>query len=155
MSKHRNRELVEERPSRQHQEFGTRGDGYEYPDPTPVEMPTRLRLPQRQVDRVREIVRREMSRAAEAEGFESFEDADDFEIEGEEPVSPYEEVFEPEAAREFVASKELEGESGRRGVEKATPSLAKQPGKEENAPDAKEAASAKSEKQETGSAEPA
>lgn len=69
--------------------------GLEHPDPRPVEIPTRLKLPQRQVDRVREIIRQEMSRKAEEGGYESFAEADDFDIPGEDPVSPYEEVFEP------------------------------------------------------------
>jgi len=71
-------------------------EGLEVPDGSVVEIPTRLRLPQRQVDRVRELIRQEMSRAAEADQQESFEEADDFGIDGEDPVSPYEEVFEPE-----------------------------------------------------------
>lgn len=75
--------------------IGLDASGFEHPDPRPVEIPTRLKLPQRQVDRVREIIRQEMSRKAEGEGFESFEEADDFDIPGEDPVSPYEEVFEP------------------------------------------------------------
>lgn len=97
MSKHRDRELVEERPSRK---YGTNPDGFEYPDPTPVEMPTRLKLPQRQVDRVRDIIRRELSAAAEAQGFESFDEADDFELEGEDPISPYEIFMDPDQASE-------------------------------------------------------
>jgi len=71
-------------------------DGFEHPDPRPVEVPTRLKLPQRQVDRVREIIRQEMSRAAVANGVESFDEADDFSMEDVEPFSPYEEIFEPQ-----------------------------------------------------------
>lgn len=70
-------------------------DGVEYPDPTPVELPTRLRAPGSQVDRIRELVRRELSQQARDQGFESFEEADDFELDDEEWASPYEEVFEP------------------------------------------------------------
>lgn len=69
--------------------------GLEHPDQRRVEIPTRLKLPQRQVDRVRSIIRQEMSRRAVDEGKESFEEADDFEIDDLEPFSPYEEVFEP------------------------------------------------------------
>lgn len=74
---------------------GLDSEGREHPDPRRVEIPTRLKLPQRQVDRVRAIIRQEMSRRAVDEGKESFEEADDFEIDDLEPFSPYEEVFEP------------------------------------------------------------
>lgn len=69
--------------------------GIEHPDPTPIEIPTRLRVPQRQVDRIREMIRQEMSQAAAASGVETFEEADDFYMEDVEFSSPYEEVFEP------------------------------------------------------------
>lgn len=77
---------------------GLDADGFEHPDPTPVEIPTRLRIPQRQVDRIRDIIRRELSVSAQSEGWESFDEADDFELEGEDPISAYEEVFEPLAS---------------------------------------------------------
>jgi len=69
-------------------------DGKEYPDPLPLEKPSRLRLPS-QVERMRAIVRREMSMAAASQSLETFEEADDFELEDVEWTSPYEEVFEP------------------------------------------------------------
>lgn len=69
--------------------------GIEHPDPTPVEIPTRLKLPQRQVDRMREMIRQEMSQAAQAAGVETFDEADDFFLDDVEFTSPYEEVFEP------------------------------------------------------------
>lgn len=84
---------VEERPSRAF--VGLDRHGIEFPDSTPVEVPTRLRMPQRQVDRVREIIRQEMSRQAAAEELETFEEADDFELPDVEAFSPYEENFEP------------------------------------------------------------
>lgn len=49
-----------------------------------------------QEDRIRQIIRQEMFRRAISDEAESFEDADDFDFDdGEEWVSPYEEVFDP------------------------------------------------------------
>lgn len=70
-------------------------NGFEHLDPTPVEIPTRLKIPQRQVERIRAMVRREMSLAAESAGAETFEEADDFDLDDEDWVSPYEYDFEP------------------------------------------------------------
>jgi len=70
----------------------------------PVAKPLRLRIPT-QSERIMEYVRYEQMRAQESRDVESFEEADDFEIDdGEEWFSPYEEIFEaapepePEAA---------------------------------------------------------
>lgn len=89
----RDKEQVEGRPSRRYREGDP--DWLEHLDSRPVEMPTRLRVPGNQVARIRELIRREMSERAEMAGAESFEESDDFELEDEEWVSPYEEVFEP------------------------------------------------------------
>lgn len=63
-------------------------------DPTPIHKPTRLRIPT-QSERIMAYVRLEQMRAQEQGQFESFEEADDFEMEdGEVWFSPYEEVFE-------------------------------------------------------------
>lgn len=65
---------------------------FEPVDNTPVEMPTRLRLPQTRVDQMRSFIRSELSRQSQAEGFETIEEADDFDVgeEGELPYTPYE-----------------------------------------------------------------
>jgi hypothetical protein len=61
-------------------------------DDTPVEIPTRLRLPQNRTDQMRAFIRHEMSLAAQQQGQESFEEADDVEPDDEEdmPLSRYE-----------------------------------------------------------------
>lgn len=70
--------------------------GYEIPDNTPVELPSRLRVPQSRVDQIRGYIREEMSRSAAKDQQESFEEADDFNLpDGEDWFSPYEETFEP------------------------------------------------------------
>lgn len=67
-------------------------DGYEIPDNTPVEMPTRLRLPQSRVDQIRQFIRQELSLQAEGDGYETFEEANDLEPDDEDyqPLTAYE-----------------------------------------------------------------
>lgn len=70
--------------------------GYEIPDNTPVELPSRLRMPMSRTAQIRNMIRFEMSRSAAEQGAETFEEADDFNLpDGEQWVSPYEETFEP------------------------------------------------------------
>lgn len=70
--------------------------GYEIPDSTPVEIPSRLRMPVSRSAQIRAMIRNEMSRAAADQGQETFEEADDFELPDGEPwISPYENDFDP------------------------------------------------------------
>lgn len=70
-------------------------NGQFYPDPTPVAPPIGYVQEPSMFDRVREMIQRDASMRAQAAGFESFEDADDFYIEDDiEPFSPYEEILE-------------------------------------------------------------
>jgi len=72
------------------------GEGREIMDPTPIAPPLGYKRSKSISEQIREMVRSEKLRQeAEAEGYESFEDADDFEIGDFDPRSPYEEVFEP------------------------------------------------------------
>lgn len=61
-------------------------------DNRPVEIPTRLRLPQSRTDQIRSFIRQELSQVAQAQKFESFEDSEDFEIDedAEPALTPYE-----------------------------------------------------------------
>lgn len=61
-------------------------------DNTPVELPTRLRLPQSRTDQIRQFIREEMSRASASQGHETFEEADDVEPDDDDhlPLSRYE-----------------------------------------------------------------
>lgn len=73
---------------------------YQTVDTTPVEIPTRLRLPQTRTDQIRAYIREELSRAQADQGQETFEEADDLEPDDEEYLaySPYEErELEPPA----------------------------------------------------------
>lgn len=65
--------------------------GREVPDPTPVEVPLRFRNQESSDDRIRRIIRETMSRMAVDSGRESFEEANDFDVdEDPDPVSQYE-----------------------------------------------------------------
>lgn len=88
--------------------------GYEPVDNTPVEVPTRLRLPQSRTEQMREFIRREMSLNAQEAGHESFEEADDIEPDDEEnmPLSPYElHMLEPSVGADDPLTKPGEGEA--------------------------------------------
>lgn len=68
--------------------------GYEYPDPTPVEVPIELKRPETTDERLRRIVRELISTKAVDNGLESFEESNDFEVDdsfdGDGLMSPYE-----------------------------------------------------------------
>lgn len=55
--------------------------GQELPDNTPVEMPAGHKRPESIQDMIRRLVRTDVSAAAERAGAESFEEANDFEVE--------------------------------------------------------------------------
>lgn len=65
--------------------------GWEIPDPTPVEVPLHWKRPPTLQDTIRQFIRTEMSQQAQDQGAESFEEADDFEMDEEpDPLSAYE-----------------------------------------------------------------
>ncbi|UYL83854.1 MAG: hypothetical protein [Wigfec virus K19_159] len=70
--------------------------GHEVPDPTVVEPPLGYVQQPDLMETMRRMVRTELSKIAENNEFETFEEADDFEID-EDPVdsSPYEMFFDP------------------------------------------------------------
>lgn len=72
--------------------------GFEIPDNTPVSVPTRLKLPQSRVDQMRDFIRHELSLRAHADGVETFDEANDLDVEGFEdfPTSIYEEDGRPD-----------------------------------------------------------
>lgn len=61
--------------------------GHELPDPTPVEVPIGFRRPLTLQEEIMRFVRREMSQIAEQQGFETFEESDDFDVDDD--VMPY------------------------------------------------------------------
>lgn len=76
---------------------GRKEIGKEFPNPVPMAPPLGF-VPQPPIwEQIRAMVKREMSQVAEAEGFESEEEANDFDVGDDfDPSTPYEEEFEPE-----------------------------------------------------------
>lgn len=65
------------------------------PDPTPIAPPIGYKPELDLFERMREVVRREISTMAHNQDFETFEEADDFEVyDDPEPFSPYELIVE-------------------------------------------------------------
>lgn len=65
--------------------------GWEIPDGTPMARPLHINVAETLADKIKRMVRYELSQSAAAAGHESFEDADDFNV-GDDPElsSPYE-----------------------------------------------------------------
>lgn len=80
--------------------------GHEIPDPVPVAPPVGYRAKPSLIESIRSMVRQEFSAAAQRAGFESFEEADDFEVGDDfDPSSPYEQEFEPTPVAELKRRK--------------------------------------------------
>lgn len=77
-----------------------RSRSYEKLDATPVAIPMKFKRPETLAEQVRNVLRGEMSRYAENQGFESFEEADDFDVEDE---------YNPRSPHEMEIDQELEG----------------------------------------------
>lgn len=70
---------------------------YETPDPTPAVIPTGLNAPLPIAEQVRQMVQSELSAAAENNGFETWEESDDFDVPDDvEPRSMHELVDDPD-----------------------------------------------------------
>ncbi len=80
-------------------------NGHEIPDSRPLAVPVGFERPETLAEQVQRLVRGGLSRAAEADGFESFEDAEDFDIDDEpdDPSTIYETHFDPILGREVTA----------------------------------------------------
>lgn len=86
--------------------------GREVADQSRMELPSGWERPETLAEQIRRMVRTEFSRHAEAAGFESFEQADDFEVDedGGEFVSPYEmREMSPEGPVETLDGEQARG----------------------------------------------
>lgn len=81
------------------------GRGREIPDPTPVAPPIGYVKQPSLHEQIREMVRSErLAQEAAAAGFETFEEADDFDVGDDfDPSSPYEDMFDGPRAEEMRA----------------------------------------------------
>jgi len=70
--------------------------GHEIPDPTPVTIPVNLRRTESMDERIARIVQYSLSKSAEEQGLETFDEADDFDIPDDpiDPTTPYEADFD-------------------------------------------------------------
>ncbi|UDN67571.1 hypothetical protein [robinz microvirus RP_48] len=75
--------------------------GHEIPDPQPLEIPARFKRPETLAEQIRRVTKGALSLQAAEQGFETFEEAEDFEIDDDsfDPSSPYEEIFDPTLGR--------------------------------------------------------
>lgn len=78
-------------------------DGFEVPDPMPAAAPAGFKRPETLAEQVQRLVRGAISRQAEAQGVETFEEADDFDVGDDfDPTTPYETMFDPVLQREIT-----------------------------------------------------
>jgi len=78
--------------------------GHEIMDPTPVSLPAGFKRPETLAEQVQRLVRNQVSQEAHKAGAETFEEAEDFDIEDEiDPSTPYEAEFDPTLGREVTA----------------------------------------------------
>lgn len=76
------------------------GYGWEVPDQNRVEIPAGFKRPETLAEQVQRLVRTSISRQAEAEGYETWEEANDFDVDDDfDPTTPYEEFFDPVIGR--------------------------------------------------------
>lgn len=82
-----------------------RTGGVENTDSTPLRIPLGFKRPETLAEQVQRLVRGHLSRVAEEQGFETFEEAEDFDVEDDMdfPETPYELVFDPVLEREISA----------------------------------------------------
>lgn len=77
-------------------------NGHEVPDPKPLSIPMGYKRPETLQEQVQRLIRSSMSEYAALQDAETFEEADDFDIEDDEldPSTPYEMEFDPVLGRE-------------------------------------------------------
>lgn len=105
--------------------FNERGE--ELPDPTPVEVPAGFKAPESIQSMIARLVRTHVSDAAQRQGFESVDEANDFDVDDEEfPETKYEVLgderleeahrsdVDSRAARKIVARAKARSERARR-----------------------------------------
>lgn len=86
-------------------EFRLNELGEEIPDPTPIEIPAGMKRPETLAEQVQRLVRRQVSDYAALHGHETFEEADDLEVDEDfDPFTPYETEFDPVLGRDITAA---------------------------------------------------
>lgn len=76
--------------------------GREIPDPRPMSIPAGFKVPETLNDTVQRLVRGALSRMAEAQGAETFDESEDFDVGDDmDPSSPFETFFDPILGRDL------------------------------------------------------
>lgn len=77
-------------------------DGKEIMNSVPMEMPIGFRRPLTMAEQIAQATRHEVSMWAAARGAETFEEADDFDVDDDvDPTSPWELEFDPHTGKEY------------------------------------------------------
>lgn len=77
--------------------------GHEVPDPTPLEIPAGFKRPETLQEQIKRLIRGSLSEYAEMHGHETFEEAEDFEVDDDfDPSSPFEVFFDPVIGKEIT-----------------------------------------------------
>lgn len=78
-------------------------DGRETLDPRPKEIPAGFKRPESLAETVQRLTRGAIARHASEQGYESFEEAEDFEVDDDiDPLTPYEAEFDPVLGRDIT-----------------------------------------------------
>lgn len=64
------------------------GSGRELHNPIPVAIPIGLNRPPTLQEQIQRVLRQELSRQADAQGHETFDEADDFDVEDDDQINP-------------------------------------------------------------------
>lgn len=76
----------------------------EHPDPQPLAIPARMKVPERLADQIKRLVKASIDDYARATGQETFDESEDFDVPDElDPNSPYEEFHDPVLNRMVTA----------------------------------------------------
>ena len=77
--------------------------GGEVLDPRPMEIPAGFRKPESLAETVQRLTRGAIARHAAEQGFESFEESEDFDVDDDfDPSTPYEAEFDPVLGRDIT-----------------------------------------------------
>ncbi|QXP07974.1 MAG: hypothetical protein [Arizlama microvirus] len=100
-------------------------EGREIPDPTPHSLAVGFRKPETIDEKILRLVKsREMQRDLEAQGYETFEDAEDFDVGDDfDPQTPYELVFDPGLGRDVTRAEKAFLDSSRNQFVPPVPSM--------------------------------
>lgn len=79
-------------------------NGWEIPDPTPVALPSGMKRPETLAEQVKRLVRsQQFQDDLDKAGLETFDDADDFDVDDDfDPSTPFETFFDPVLNRDIT-----------------------------------------------------